>query len=167
MVGEGERGEGDVGFLSSGDAGCGNARQPGNQITDHSARCQPWLIFHSTRVAARLGPAERQGGGHLQRAAKHGPPHLSVFLPSARGRELSLGENHVKVKMVQNRARTWKAGTHFSHWVHRFYKRDGLRFCPGERADASMDSRSRRRETGSACPLHPRSRPGSSISARR
>lgn len=76
MVGEGERGEGDVGFLTSGDAGCGNARQPGNQITDHSARCQPWLIFHSTRAAAGRGPAERQGGGHLQRAAKHGPAPL-------------------------------------------------------------------------------------------
>jgi hypothetical protein len=113
MVGEGERGEGDVGFLSSGDAGCGNARQPGNQITDHSARCQPWLIFHSTRVAARLGPAERQGGGHLQRAAKHGPPHLSVFLPSARGRELSLGENHVKVKMVQTALEPGRLGRIF------------------------------------------------------
>jgi len=77
MVGEGERGEGDVGFLSSGDAGCGNARQPGNQITDHSARCQPWLIFHSTRAAARLGPAERQGVG-ICNAPQNTGPHLSA-----------------------------------------------------------------------------------------
>lgn len=75
MVGEGERGEGDVGFLSCGDAGCGNARQPGNQITDHSARCQPWLIFHSTTRSGSSGLRRApglQGCGHLQRAAKHG-----------------------------------------------------------------------------------------------
>lgn len=161
MVGEGERGEGDVGFLSSGDAGCGNARQPGNQITDHSARCQPWLIFHSTRAAARLGPAERQGarGVAICNAPQNtGPPHLSArVFPSARGRELSLGEKDVEIK----RARIGKAGTHFSHWVHRFHKREGTPLLSGERADASMDSRSRRREAGSACPLHPRSRPAS------
>lgn len=132
MVGERERGEGDVGFLSCGDAGCGNARQPGNQITDHSARCQPWLIFHSTTRSGSSGLRRApglQGCGHsaTRRKTRARPTCPPVFFPSARGRELSLGEKDVEIK----RARIGKAGTHFSHWVHRFHKRGGLRFCPG------------------------------------
>lgn len=101
------------------------------------------------------GPRRAPGGwpSATRRKTRARPTCPPVFFPSARGRELSLGENGVEIK----RARIGRAVTHFSHWVHRFHKRGCLRFCPGNgRTPAWIHV-----HVGEAGPLHARSRPAS------